>query len=365
MDNIVKKNFFLNKFNLLNFDRKKMNDFFSSINEKSFRVDQIMIWMYQKFCHDFDKMTNFSYKLRNKLKKISVIQIPKFVNEVISEDHTIKWIINSENGIFETVYIPEKKRGTLCLSSQIGCILNCQFCSTGMQGFHRNLLVSEIIGQILMAYKCINYKNQLMYHPITNIVMMGMGEPLLNFKNLICSLNIIFDKNGLNFSKKKVVVSTSGIVPALDKLSKIMDVKLAISLHASNDILRNKLMPVNYKYSIKSLLSSIKRFLKISKLNKNGITIEYVMLKNINDTLLHAKELSILLKNIPSKINLIPWNYFPNSNFSCSLFSQINDFFCFMVKKGFTVTIRKKRGHDIQAACGQLSTISIDSIQSV
>ncbi|CAL4320939.1 23S rRNA (adenine(2503)-C(2))-methyltransferase RlmN [Buchnera aphidicola] len=346
---------FREKINLLNFDRHQMRNFFCSIGEKSFCADQIMIWIYHHFCCDFDKMTNLKKNLRKKLKKISTIFAPKFIQEKVSIDGTIKWMVDLNNQNIETVYIPEKNRGTLCISSQSGCILNCQFCATGHQGFNRNLLVSEIVGQIWRAYKKINILKKNIFHPITNIVIMGMGEPLLNFNNVITALRIMSDNLGFNISKRKIVLSTSGIIPAIDKLSKIMDVKLAISLHASNNTIRNKIMPINKKYNIESLLSAILRFLKKSKINKDGITIEYVMLKNINDTLYHAQQLIKLLRYIPSKINLIPWNNFLNSNFTASDSNQIKKFANFLINKGFVTTIRKPRGQDIQAACGQLN----------
>ncbi|CAL4042724.1 Dual-specificity RNA methyltransferase RlmN [Buchnera aphidicola (Takecallis arundicolens)] len=344
-----------NKVNLLNFDRKKMQNFMHLIDEKSFRADQLMHWIYQRFCNNFSYMTNFTECLKNKLKNTSFIQFPYILKEIVSIDHTIKWLISVQNGIIETIYIPEKKRGTLCISSQVGCPLTCTFCATGMQGFKRNLLVSEIVGQIWLAYQKINNNTKHVYFPITNIVFMGMGEPLLNLKNLITALNIISDTCGFNISKKKIVISTAGIIPALNKLSKICDVKLAISLHASNNTIRNRLMPINKRYNIQSLLKTVLRFLQNSKLNKNGITIEYIMLHNINDSIVHAKELIKLLYNIPSKINLIPWNYLPNSHLKCSSITKINIFSKYLINKGLMTTIRKTRGQDIQAACGQLT----------
>ncbi|CAL4042669.1 Dual-specificity RNA methyltransferase RlmN [Buchnera aphidicola (Phyllaphis fagi)] len=350
------------KINLLNFDRLKMKEFFRSIGEKSFCADQVMIWIYHYFCDDFNKMTNIKITLREKLKNISIIKTPKFIKKYYSIDGTVKWIVNINNHIVETVYIPEKSRGTLCISSQVGCVLNCHFCSTGQQKFNRNLLVSEIIGQIWIAHKKINKMKN--YPSITNIVMMGMGEPLLNLNNVVTALKIMSDNFGFNISKKKITISTSGIVPALNKLSNIIDIKLAISLHASNDELRNKLMPINKKYNISLLLMTVTQFLKKSKINKKGITIEYIMLHNINDTLLHAQELVKILKNIPSKINLIPWNSFSNSKFLCSKFSQIQKFSNFLINKGFITTVRKSRGQDIHAACGQLTGIISHQIKN-
>lgn len=343
------------KINLLNLNRTKMYKFFKEIREPKFRAHQIMIWIYHHFCNSFYNMTNINNDLKEKLNNISIINPPKFVKEIISSDNTIKWIVSVKDGLIETIYIPEKKRGTLCISSQVGCILNCHFCATGLQKFKRNLLVSEIIGQIWLAIQKINKMNNPKYPKITNIVMMGMGEPLFNFNNVITTINIISDTFGFNFAKKKIIISTSGIVPAIYKLSSLLDVKLAISLHASNDNLRNKLMPINKKYNISSLLEAVKQFIKKSKLNKKGITIEYVMLHNINDSLLHAQELVQILKNIPIKINLIPWNKIPNSVFQSSTKEQINKFLNFLNKHNIITTIRKPRGEDIQAACGQLT----------
>ncbi|MCW5197236.1 23S rRNA (adenine(2503)-C(2))-methyltransferase RlmN [Buchnera aphidicola] len=346
-----------NKINLLNFDRCKMKNFFCSIGEKTFSSDQVMMWIYHNFCHDFNKMTNISIKLRKKLQNMSIIKFPKFVKQYNSIDGTIKWLVNVDNQIIETVYIPEKKRGTLCISSQVGCILNCHFCATGQQKFIRNLLVSEIIGQVWMAKKKINEMKN--YPKITNIVMMGMGEPLLNLNNVVVALKIMSDNLGFNISKKKITISTSGIIPALQKLPNMIDVKLALSLHAPNDIVRNQIMPINKKYNIISLLKTVSKFLKKSKVNKKGITIEYVMLHQINDTLFHAQELIKILQHVPNKINLIPWNNFQNSKFLCSTSIQIEKFSNFLINKGFLTTIRKPRGQDIRAACGQLTGIIV------
>ncbi|WP_343128000.1 23S rRNA (adenine(2503)-C(2))-methyltransferase RlmN [Buchnera aphidicola (Takecallis taiwana)] len=345
----------IKKVNLLNLDRTKMRNFMHTINEKNFRADQIMHWIYQRFCSNFDHMTNLTTMLRCKLKEVSCIEFPYIIKEIISEDYTIKWLISVPNGVIETIYIPEKKRGTLCISSQVGCALKCQFCATGINGFTRNLLVSEIVGQIWLAYQKINNNIHCIHYPITNIVFMGMGEPLLNLHNVITALNIISDSCGFRISKKKIVISTAGIVPALDQLSKSYDVKLAISLHASNDMIRNQLMPINKKYNIAALLESVLKFFKQSQLNKHGITIEYIMLHNINDSIIHAKELVKILHKIPSKINLIPWNYLPNSDLQCSSINTIHSFSKYLINKGLITTIRKTRGQDIQAACGQLT----------
>lgn len=342
------------KINLLNFNYTQMRKFFLSIGEKDFCADQVMHWIYHEYCNNFNKMTNISKILRKKLNDMCVITAPKFIEEKRSVDGTIKWKVAINNNLVETVYIPEKNRSTLCVSSQIGCILKCSFCATGQSGFKGNLNVSEIVGQIWNASKIINRNEFHKHHPITNIVFMGMGEPLLNLNNVVNALKIILNDFGFNISKNKVTLSTSGIVPALDKLRNMIDVNLAISLHAPNNIIRNQLMPINKKYNIQDLLNSISRYLNKSKANRGGITIEYVMLNNINDEVVHAKELAMILKKIPSKINLIPWNFFPNSIYNSSDPIKIKKFASILIKKGFFTIIRKNRGMDINAACGQL-----------
>ena len=331
-----------------------MRNFFLSIGEKKFCADQMMHWIYHEYCDDFNKMTNISNILRKKLNNMCVIEAPKFIEEKRSVDGTIKWQVAVNNNLVETVYIPEKNRSTLCISSQIGCILECSFCATGQIGFKKNLNVSEIVGQIWNASKIINHNQFQKHRPITNIVLMGMGEPLLNLNNVVNSLKIILNDFGFNISKNKVTLSTSGIVPALDKLSNMIDVNLAVSLHAPNNIIRDKLMPINKKYNIQNLLHSINRYLNKSHANRGGVTIEYVMLNNINDEVVHAEELAMILKKIPSKINLIPWNCFPNSIYKSSDQIKIKKFAAILIKKGFFTVIRKNRGTDINAACGQL-----------
>ncbi|CAL4042975.1 Dual-specificity RNA methyltransferase RlmN [Buchnera aphidicola (Anoecia corni)] len=344
----------INKINLLDLDKQQMYRFFLSIGEKQFRVNQIMNWIYKYYCNDFNKMTNLNLSLKKKLNDIACIYSPKFLKEQISLDGTIKWSVEIGNKLIETIYIPEKKRSTICVSSQIGCVLKCKFCSTGYQGFNGNLSISEIIGQIWNASRIIKNKSSKKNTSITNIVFMGMGEPLLNIKNLIPALKIITDSSCFNISKRRVTVSTSGIVSGLKILRNTIDVNLAISLHASNDKIRNLIMPINKKYSIESILSEVRKYLKTSKANHGGVTIEYVMLKNINDSLNNAKELAVLLKNIPSKINLIPWNHFIGTNYKSSSYNTIINFSKILKKQGFITTIRKNRGEDIKAACGQL-----------
>lgn len=347
------------KINLLNLDLDSMKKFFLSIGEKEFRAKQIMKWIYQYFCDDFNKMTNISFRLKKKLLTLCCISPPKFFYQKNSIDGTIKWSVAIGNQFVETVCIPQCKRITLCISSQLGCALACNFCLTGKQGFSKNLSVSEIIGQIWYVKKLIYFSKLNIIGKITHIVMMGMGEPLLNLSNVVCALKIILNDFGFNMSKNHVTLSTSGVVPALNKLGTMVDVSLAVSLHASNDIIRSKLMPINRKYNIQSLLSSIKKYLYNSNSNRGRVTIEYVMLRGINDREHHAEELFNLLKFIPHKINLIPWNYFPGSDYVCSSHETINNFSKILIKKGCIVTIRKIRGQDINAACGQLSGMVI------
>lgn len=350
------------KTNLLNFNLKKMRDFFKSIGEKEYCAVQVMQWIYKYYCNDFEKMSNISMNLKRKLSELCCISPPNFLNQIISIDGTIKWMVSIDNHFIETVYIPHKKRITLCVSSQSGCALSCTFCSTGRQKFNRNLTTSEIIGQIWYVGKLIYDKKLNNLRKITNIVMMGMGEPLLNLNNVVNSLKIMMDTLGFNFSKNHVTISTSGIVPALKKLKNMIDVSLAVSLHAPNDTIRNQLMPINKKYNIRALLNSVKSYLNTSYANRGRVTIEYVMLHNVNDTLQHAKELTLLLRDIPSKINLIPWNILSESCYIPSSDTSIKNFANFLIKKGYITIIRKTRGYDINAACGQLTGKTINCI---
>lgn len=347
---------YIKKINLLNFDLKEMSIFFLKLGEKKFRAQQIMNWIYKKYCNNFKEMNNLNFLLKKKLYEISYIKTPKLINFKYSLDGTIKWIFQVKKKFIETIYIPEKNRATLCISSQIGCILNCSFCATGKMEYQGNLEVSEIIGQIWYIIKNIKEKNKKfnIKKKITNIVLMGMGEPLLNIKNVFKSVNIMLGQYGFGFSKHKITLSTSGISPAINKMIGNIDISLAISLHASNNKIRNKLMPINKIYNIQEVLKSVKNYLKYSKANRGMVTIEYVMLHKINDRIKNAKELSVLLKEIPCKINLIPWNPIKNISYASSKSIVIKNFCKFLTNKGFITTIRKNRGLDIQAACGQL-----------
>ncbi|MDS0787533.1 bifunctional tRNA (adenosine(37)-C2)-methyltransferase TrmG/ribosomal RNA large subunit methyltransferase RlmN [Proteus vulgaris] len=348
------------KINLLDLNRKQMRELFVSMGEKPFRADQIMKWMYHYCYDDFDQMTDINKVLRNKLKEIAEIKAPEVSEEQRSTDGTIKWAIKVGDQQVETVYIPEDDRATLCVSSQVGCALECKFCSTAQQGFNRNLKVSEIIGQVWRAAKIIGSLKETGRRPITNVVMMGMGEPLLNLNNVIPALEIMMDDFGFGLSKRRVTVSTSGVVPALDKLGDAVDVALAISLHAPTDDIRDEIVPINKKYNIEMFLEGVRRYIAKSNANQGRVTIEYVMLDHINDSTEQAHQLAELLKDTPCKINLIPWNPFPGAPYGRSSNSRIDRFSKVLMEYGFTTIVRKTRGDDIDAACGQLAGDVID-----
>ena len=341
------------KLNLLNYSTEMLKTLFSEIGEKPFRAVQVIKWIHQRGVTDFDEMTNLSKSLREKLKEIAVIQVPKVILDKPSKDGTRKWLIQMKGGsCIETVYIPEGDRGTLCISSQIGCILNCSFCSTGKQGFNRNLDVFEVIGQLWIAARNLSQNNGDHDGKVTNIVMMGMGEPLLNYDNLIPSLSLMMDDNAYGLSKRRVTVSTSGIVPKMYELLEDTDVSLAVSLHACNDELRNILVPVNKKYSLKELLAACKLYAE--KGPQKSLTFEYTLMDGINDTLEHAVEMVKVLRDIPCKINLIPFNPYPGSNYKKPSNNRIHRFKDYLVEHNYIATIRRTRGDDIDAACGQL-----------
>ncbi|MDD0823912.1 bifunctional tRNA (adenosine(37)-C2)-methyltransferase TrmG/ribosomal RNA large subunit methyltransferase RlmN [Mannheimia sp. AT1] len=348
------------KINLLNLNRQEMRELFSSMGEKPFRADQMMKWIYHFGEDNFDNMSNINKVLREKLKRIAEIKAPEVAVEQRSADGTIKWAMQVGDQQIETVYIPEDDRATLCVSSQVGCALACTFCSTAQQGFNRNLSVSEIIGQVWRASKIIGNFGVTGVRPITNVVMMGMGEPLLNMNNVIPAMEIMLDDFAYGLSKRRVTLSTSGVVPALDKMREQIDVALAISLHAPNDELRDELVPINKKYNIKMLIDSVNKYLEVSNANHGKVTIEYVMLDHVNDSTDHAHQLAEVLKNTPCKINLIPWNPFPEAPYGKSSNSRVDRFQKALMEYGFTVTVRKTRGDDIDAACGQLAGDVID-----
>ncbi len=338
----------------MDFSTEKLKIFFHERNEKAFRALQLIKWMHQSSTNDFEQMTNISKVLRQELAEISEIRSPEVTLEQKSADGTRKWLIRLDDGnSIETVFIPEGKRGTLCISSQVGCALDCTFCATARQGFNRNLTVGEIIGQLWIAKKTLQ-PDPLSDRVISNVVMMGMGEPMLNFNNVTDAMSLMLDDNAYGLSKRRVTVSTSGVVPAIDRLSETMDVALAISLHAPNDALRNQLVPLNRKYPIAELLAACNRFLD-KKALRERITMEYVLLDGVNDTDTHAKELAKLLKQVPSKINLIPFNPFPETRYKRSSNNRINRFHDILTDAGHITMTRKTRGDDIDAACGQLA----------
>jgi 23S rRNA (adenine2503-C2)-methyltransferase len=342
------------KTNLLGMTLVQLAQYFKEIDEKPFRATQVLKWIHQYGVESFDDMTNISKALREKLNEFAEIREPEVVSQDISKDGTRKWVIRVEGGsCVETVLIPEGDRGTLCVSSQVGCSLNCSFCSTGKQGFNRNLTAAEIIGQVRIAIKSFGAMEPSNKRVVTNVVMMGMGEPLMNFERVVSAMNLMMEDNAYGLSKRRVTLSTAGVVPAIDKLGDVSDVSLAISLHAPNDELRDILVPVNKKYPIKELLESCLRYLE--KLNdKRVITIEYTMMAGVNDQPAHAQQLAKLLKKFPCKLNLIPFNPFPDSGYEKPKVAVIDHFKNTMHKAGIRTTVRRTRGDEIDAACGQL-----------
>jgi len=339
------------KINLLNLSRPEMESFFAQLGEKAFRASQVFKWMYQSGIDDFDQMTNLSKELRAKLKDIAEIRAPRIVFDQGSDDGTHKWVLEIDSGNhIETVFIPEQGRGTLCVSSQVGCALACTFCSTAQQGFNRNLSTAEIVGQLWAANQALGFEPQG-ERIISNVVLMGMGEPLLNFDNVVRAMNIMMDDFGYGLSKRRVTLSTAGVVPAIERLREASDVSLALSLHAPNDHLRDQLVPLNKKYPIKEVLDACRRY--VGK-DRRRITVEYVMLDGINDSLAHANELVRLLKDLPAKVNLIPFNPFPQSQYRRSSKAAIDRFRDVLMQHDLTTITRRTRGDDIDAACGQL-----------
>ena len=343
-----------NKVDLLGMDRQAMEAYFSSIGEKPFRAGQVMKWIHQFGVSDFDEMTNLSKALREKLLKLAQVRTPKIVAEQLSEDGTIKWLLEVDNhNSVEVVYIPEKNRGTLCISSQVGCALECTFCSTGQQGFNRNLENWEIIAQMWVANKALGCKPKE-ERRISNVVFMGMGEPLLNVTHVFPVARILMDDFAYGLSKRRVTISTSGVVPAIDKIKDELDVSLAISLHAPNNPLRDILVPINQKYPLEELMPSLYRYVEGGH-SKKHVTVEYVMLDQVNDRVEHAEQLVELLGDLPCKVNLIPFNPFPNTDYKRSSNNAIHRFRAVLEDGGLSVTVRKTRGDDIDAACGQLA----------
>lgn len=342
-----------NKINLLDYDGHRLARYCEEIGEPSYRATQLIKWIHQVGVTDFEVMTNLSKKLRRHLSNCAEIKPPAIQSESSSRDGTRKWLLAvGNNNAIETVFIPENERGTLCVSAQVGCPLRCRFCATARQGFNRNLLVSEIVGQVWLASRLLGqspkHKRQ-----ITNVVLMGMGEPLLNVDNVIAAIGLMLDDNAYNFGRKRVTLSTAGVIPGIDKLSLACPVSLAVSLHAPNNELRDLLVPINRTYPLAELMAACGRYAAANP--KHEITFEYVMLKDVNDGITEARALIRLLGQLPAKVNLIPFNPFPDSGFECSEATAIEAFRDELVSAGIVTITRKTRGADIAAACGQLT----------
>ncbi|HNI00230.1 MAG TPA: 23S rRNA (adenine(2503)-C(2))-methyltransferase RlmN [Rhodocyclaceae bacterium] len=342
--------------NLLDFDAAGLARFFAERGEKAFRARQVMQWIHQRGVTDFDAMTDVAKALRAKLAGIACVAVPPVMRDTQSDDGTRKWLLDvgGANAV-ETVFIPETSRGTLCVSSQAGCALDCSFCSTGKQGFNRNLTVGEIIGQLWHAKHALGDfgVGDSEERIVSNIVMMGMGEPLANFDNVVAALNLMLDDHAYGLSRRRVTVSTSGIVPGIDRLRDECPVALAVSLHAPNDRLRDELVPINRKYPIAELMATCRRYL--DKAPRDFITFEYVMLDGVNDSDAHARELLAATRSVPCKFNLIPFNPFPGSPYRRSSNTRIRAFQEILMEAQVVTTVRKTRGDDVDAACGQLA----------
>ncbi|NND81511.1 MAG: 23S rRNA (adenine(2503)-C(2))-methyltransferase RlmN [Gammaproteobacteria bacterium] len=342
------------KTNLMGLDRAAMEAYFASLGEKSFRASQVMKWVHQEGVSDFAEMTNLSKALRTQLTDCAELTVPEIFSDRLSQDGTRKWLLRVPGkSAIEMVFIPERTRGTLCVSSQVGCTLDCAFCATGKQGYNRDLTAAEIIGQVWLAKHMLAEQYQTDRRLVSNVVMMGMGEPLMNFDNVVTAMNIMQDDFCFGLSKRRITLSTAGVVPKIDQLKAACPVSLAVSLHAPNDELRNQLVPLNRKYPIKQLMAACNRYVADSQ--RARITFEYVMLEGINDELQHARELVELMKTVPGKVNLIPFNPFPGIDFKRSSNSRINRFRDVLHEAGTIVTVRRTRGDDIEAACGQLA----------
>jgi len=364
--------------NLLDFTLPQLTDWLAERGEKPFRARQLFQWIHQRGVADFDAMSDLAKSLREKLKEIAVVRAPAILSEHRSADGTVKWLFDvgigrgatgsKSNGI-ETVFIPEDDRGTLCVSSQVGCALDCKFCSTGRQGFNRDLSVGEIVGQLWVANRRLEELEReglssrlesdasagesRSPRPVSNVVMMGMGEPLNNFQPVVDAMSVMLDDRAYGLSRRRVTLSTSGVVPNIRKLAQALPVALAVSLHAPNDEIRSRIMPVNDAYPIAKLLEACREYLEVSP--RDFITFEYVMLDGVNDAPEHARELAKLLKSVPSKVNLIPFNPFPDSGFTRTDPARVRRFQQILLDAGYIATVRKTRGDDIDAACGQLA----------
>ena len=343
------------KVNLLGLSKSKMELFFESIGEKKFRATQVIKWIHQLGVSDFDEMTNVSKALRTKLKQIAEVRAPEVAYQDISKDGTRKWVLRLDGGSsVEMVLIPEGDRATLCVSSQVGCSLDCSFCSTGKQGFNRNLTAAEVIGQLrvaILSFGPVDPASEK--RRVSNVVMMGMGEPLMNFEPVVDAMSLMLEDNAYGLSKRRVTLSTAGLVPAIDKLSQVADVSLALSLHAPIDSLRDELVPLNKRYPISEVLAATQRYLASCN-DKRVATIEYTLIDGVNDKPEHARELVKVLKDLPCKLNLIPFNPFPNSDYRRSKREAVDRFKEITTYSGLITTVRSTRGDDIDAACGQL-----------
>lgn len=348
--------------NLFSLDRESLAAYFMELGEKSFRANQVFKWIYQSFEPDFNNMSNLGKSLKQKLQEQACLDLPVLEQQQKSKDGTQKWLLRLHDGnAVEVVLIPEQDRATLCISSQVGCTLNCSFCATARQGFNRNLSAAEIVGQVWLAWKTLqpdhtpasnNQGSNKAPRPITNIVFMGMGEPLLNFEEVTNAIRILLDDFGFGFSKRRITLSTAGVIPGMAKLASILPVSLAVSLHATTDDLRNDLVPLNKKYPIATLLKACKEYTEIG--SRSRVTFEYLMLDGVNDSNQQANELADLLSNIPAKINLIPYNPVKNAPYRRSNTKRINAFRDILMNRGIVTMTRKTRGDDIDAACGQL-----------
>jgi 23S rRNA (adenine2503-C2)-methyltransferase len=339
--------------NLLGLTPSELRAFCAALGEKPYRAKQLLRWIHHAGADDFDAMSDVSKAFRAELAKTASVAAPAVQRDTVAADGTRKWLLDAGTGnAIETVFIPERARGTLCISSQAGCALECSFCSTGRQGFNRNLSVAEIIGQLWLANRALA-PGAAAERPVTNVVMMGMGEPLANFDNVVAAMQLMLDDGAYGLSRRRVTLSTSGLVPAIDRLAEACPVALAVSLHAPNDALRNELVPINRKFPIASLMEACVRYLE--KAPRNFVMFEYVMLDGINDSVAHARELTRTVADVPCKLNLIPFNPFPGSGYVRSPADAIERFRDVLVTAGITTTIRRTRGDDIDAACGQLA----------
>lgn len=342
------------KANLAGMSLSHLREFFATLGEKPFRAAQVLKWIHQRGVIDFQAMTDISKPLRDKLMEVAEIRLPEVVEDYESDDGSHKWIIEVASGSrVEMVFIPESGRGTLCVSSQAGCSLDCSFCATGKQGFNSNLTVAEIIGQLWWANKKLGGFTGVTERPVSNVVMMGMGEPLLNFDPVMEAVSLMMEDCAYGLSKRKVTISTSGVVPAIDKLKDHTDASIAVSLHAPNDALRSEIVPINKKYPIAMLLESVQGYMN-SLNDKRVPVIEYTLIAGVNDHRQHARELAILLESFPCKINIIPFNPFELSDYRRPSSTSITNFRQILQQAGYTVTVRTTRADDIGAACGQL-----------